>query len=591
MPTINEYLRHSETALASYATGLTLGQVNSDRYHSAEMTLLQAQKFNQSWQVLGQQDLTNGFSAVLFERMDESGAPTGEKVLAIRGSDTSLWPIDYLVDVINIATLGTSVGMPQYNSLESFYQLMVAQGKLTTTEQITVTGHSLGGFLAQAFTAKHDPVVSATYTYNSPGSSVAPGLLTNVGTQLLELFGITDASIPGSTIFNIRAADGLSFTAGLGQMIGAVQPVFIESGDAIHNHSIVILTDSLALYDLFAKLDQSLNMSQIDALFRAASNQMDNTLDKGLQSLVKVFQNQDLTLSTRDAYYSALINLRDSVLFNQSAGLVTVLLPQFLSTSTMVDRATTDISFRYALQELNPFIVAGDDGLYAQHNQDHSLDIYDPSTGEGAITNQYLEDRAAMLSWKIYRNERDIDGIVTGQPVSSNAVFIDVASGETIRLGSVSDAQRRNFYFGGAGADAFESPSGLNDRLYGGAGNDTLKGNGGNDYLEGNADDDLLDGGEGDDILHGGIGNDVLKGGDGAYADKLYGGNHDRASTENLVNLHPIVKTANTVKGCQQVVTPRPVCSLPPGIGIASSHYPCGFQGQTPMKSASNRAA
>ena len=196
-----------------------------------------------------------------------------------------------------------------------------------------------------------------------------------------------------------------------------------------------------------------------------------------------------------------------------------------------------------------------------------------------------------MLSWKSYRDERDIGGLITGQPVSSNAVFIDVARGETIRLGSVSDAQRRNFYFGGDGADAFASPSGLNDRLYGGAGNDTLTGNGGNDYLEGNADDDQLDGGEGDDTLHGGIGNDVLKGGDGAYADKLYGGNHDRASTENLVNLHPIVKTANTVKGCQQVVTPRPAFSLPPDIGIASSHYPCGFQGQTPMKSASNRAA
>ena len=180
MPTINEYLLHSETALASYATGLTLGQVNSDRYQSAEMTFLQAQKFNQSWQVLGQQDITDGFSAVLFERMDESGAPTGEKVLAIRGSDTSNWYIDYLVDVVNIAGLGTNLGMGQYNSLESFYQLMVAQGKLTASEQITVTGHSLGGFLAQAFTAKHDEVVSAAYTYNSPGFSVAPGLLSNV---------------------------------------------------------------------------------------------------------------------------------------------------------------------------------------------------------------------------------------------------------------------------------------------------------------------------------------------------------------------------------------------------------------------------
>ena len=381
MPNINSYLQYSELAFAAYADILVPGASNIAAYIRSKMAIAQAQDFDESWQVLAQQDLTDGFSAVLFERMDDSGMPTGEKVLAIRGSDTSLWPIDYLVDVINIATLGTSVGMPQYNSLESFYQSMIVQGKLTATEQITVTGHSLGGFLAQAFTAKHDPVVSAAYTYNSPGFSVAPGLLTNIGTELLELFGITDATIPNSKIFNIRAADGLSGTASLGQMIGYVQPAFIESGDAIHNHSIVTLTDSLALYDLFAKLDQSLNMNQLDALFRTASNQIDNTLEKGLQSLVKLFQNQDLTLSKRDAYYSALINLRDSVLFNQSAGLVTVLLPQFLSTSTFVDRAKTDIAFRYALQELNPFIVAGDDGLYAQHNADRSLDMYDATTG------------------------------------------------------------------------------------------------------------------------------------------------------------------------------------------------------------------
>ena len=53
---------------------------------------------------------------------------------------------------------------------------MVNTGKLGVSEQITVSGHSLGGFLAQAFAAKHDAVVTAAYTYNAPGfsSQVSP---------------------------------------------------------------------------------------------------------------------------------------------------------------------------------------------------------------------------------------------------------------------------------------------------------------------------------------------------------------------------------------------------------------------------------
>lgn len=168
MPSISTYFQNGEIAFAAYAQNLATTADRIGALKAAGMTQLQAEKFDRSWQVLAQQDLSDGFSAVLFERVNENGTPTGEKVLGIRGTEASHWGIDYLVDVVNIAVLGTNVGMPQYNSLESFYQSLIAQGKLTAAEQITVTGHSLGGFLAQAFTAKHDAVVSATYTYNSP---------------------------------------------------------------------------------------------------------------------------------------------------------------------------------------------------------------------------------------------------------------------------------------------------------------------------------------------------------------------------------------------------------------------------------------
>ncbi|MBE7418532.1 MAG: hypothetical protein HS128_12445 [Ideonella sp.] len=233
MPTINDYLTYAETALASYAQGLVLGSgANSPRYQVSGMAESQAARFDQQWSVLDQADIGDGFSAVLFQRVDASGGATGEKVLGIRGTEASHWGIDFAVDVIDVALLGTTLGMAQYQSLEAFYQRLVGAGKLAANEQLTVSGHSLGGFLAQAFAAEHDAVVRAAYTYNAPGLSVN---VTNIGTQLLEFFGIVDASIPNGKVFNARALDGLSVTAGLGQMVGSVDTFNIESGSAISN--------------------------------------------------------------------------------------------------------------------------------------------------------------------------------------------------------------------------------------------------------------------------------------------------------------------------------------------------------------------
>ena len=182
------------------------------------MSAPQAEAFDRQWSVLDQVDLGNGFSASLFQRVGSNGVPVGEKVLAIRGTDNA-WGMDALANA-QVALFGTAVGMPQYQSLEAFYQQLVATGKLSSSEQIAVTGHSLGGFLTQAFATEYSSVVSAAYTYNAPGVTVEAGV-SNIGTQLLKFFGIIDESIPNGKIFNVRAVDGASVTAGFGQMIGA----------------------------------------------------------------------------------------------------------------------------------------------------------------------------------------------------------------------------------------------------------------------------------------------------------------------------------------------------------------------------------
>lgn len=90
----------------------------------------QAIAFDKDWAVLQQSaPNANGFSAVLLQRKDAAGNATGEKVLAIAGTDSSS-PADWITDLASVALYGTVLGMPQYMSLESFYTELVLGGKL-----------------------------------------------------------------------------------------------------------------------------------------------------------------------------------------------------------------------------------------------------------------------------------------------------------------------------------------------------------------------------------------------------------------------------------------------------------------------------
>lgn len=223
----------------------------------------------------------------------------------------------------------------------------------------------------------------------------------------------------------------------------------------------------------------------------------------------------------------------------------------------IVALAKTNIAWRYALRELNPFVIP--DISYAQHNTDGSLDLYDPETGTGAMSEAYVADRAAMLTWKIRfdRGMRDEnDGPRQGpksytedwdtSEVHGNWDFVDLSKllpgGAPLTLavdGKGLSLHDHQVVFGGAAAEAIEG-AGLHDRLYGGAGNDTISGLDGADYLEGNTGNDILLGGTGNDTLIGGTGSDQLHG--EAGNDVLHGGaGHDTYLIDGSVGNDTIV--------------------------------------------------
>ena len=164
----------------------------------------------------------------------------------------------------------------------------------------------------------------------------------------------------------------------------------------------------------------------------------------------------------------------------------------------------------YALTALNPFVLEGAD--YSTFNANGALDLFDPVSGTGAITEQYLIDRASMLMRKIWfstENEKpynpsaqvDSHNFNIHQYLKSDIYFEDATTGYKIQQGALFGNTPRYFF----GSDAAEAPAGsaLKDRLYGGGGDDTFQGLEGNDYLEGGtgADTYIVNPGDGIDTI------------------------------------------------------------------------------------------
>jgi len=185
---------------------------------------------------------------------------------------------------------------------------------------------------------------------------------------------------------------------------------------------------------------------------------------------------------------------RANELFYGSAGLASNLQVQLLdqfSPSGLAALAQTDLAYRYALLKLNPFAVLGVD--YTAQNANGELDLYDPATGQGSLTEQWLTDRSRFAVLNAQAAQ-------TLEPnlFQSLDYFEDVATQTTIGIPVFTS----KYIFGGSDSDSIDG--GLNsDHLYGGADNDTLTGKGGNDYLEGGQGNDTyrINTGDGTDTI------------------------------------------------------------------------------------------
>lgn len=354
-------------------------------------------------------------------------------------------------------------------------------------------------------------------------------------------------------------------------------------GEFGETHSLVPLIDSLTVLDMLQGLDASFGMADFTRLEKAIANSSQiydsssalgtalapalaladallpdeikaeittnwihdaDALENTVNALHKLLLGTDPGLSPdtsadmiaedygnlakRNALHNAIADITGSILYQQAVGLLKIVSLADMnaqSVATLAPQDTTDgLAYRYALEQMNPFVLKGDAGIYAAHNADGHLNADQTSS-------LYWQDRAAMLGWMMQFNVQNIAPTATPSgdtfyklgSFGDRYYFEDVATHTQIRLGETVDLldPPTNFRHIIFGSDNSETLTGAAkpDHLYGNAGGDTLIGNDGDDILEGGRGNDILNGGLGHDIYryHIGDGNDTLIDPDGGF--------------------------------------------------------------------------
>ncbi|MGQ0509506.1 MAG: hypothetical protein ACT4P9_02745 [Betaproteobacteria bacterium] len=400
---------------------------------------------------------------------------------------------------------------------------------------MNLTGHSLGGHVAlmlgeMVTRLSGGGEIGQVATFNAPGVG-GPQVLQEVR----EWLGIenVEAVAVAPKVVNVFAEKGMSFTAGLGGYVGTTLPAFIESvANPISNHSMVRLTDALAIYDAFGRLAPELGDDDGLKLLEAVSAQDAFSLESALDALRLTLLGPgsiatQTVLDQREALYQNLYSLLDSTAYRTLAGGVSLSVLVATDAATLAGQARFDFGHFLAVHHLLPFALEGASSvlieahpdLYARWSADRDKRINGRTDLE--FTDAYLADRAQMLSFLSTANSIDVT-VLSSDQVDNQVRYSDLArrmvtgssEGEPTNLlvfrpGSTPDVRGPNVV--GFGTDSSDLLPGRenNDHLYGGPGADTLTGAGGADRLEGGAGADKLHGGAGFDTYLAGWGDTI----------------------------------------------------------------------------------
>jgi Ca2+-binding RTX toxin-like protein len=436
-------------------------------------------------------------------------------------------------------------GLENLAAAKSTFAVLTANDKglglVPSGATINFAGHSLGGHVAYlladlvSLTSGGTHPLGDVMTYNAPGENT---LLYEWG-NWLGLDTSDHSGLIGSKHLAFYGEAGLNVTAGLGQVIGTRVPLFIEGEGTVslENHSIVKLSDSLALYDAYSKLAPGLQPAQIETLLKASSATMNKTLESALDALRTLLIDgtiaTDATKQTptgnRDAFYTNLYVLQDNANYTSLTNTTPIIVLAGQAAGSLAAQAKNDFGTFLALDYLLPFAIQGSGSvligvhgdLYQGWAADRTLTAAQKDDGAANYGDRWYADRANLLERYLSVNSADRAADPNGYHRFDNAGetmrYIDLASGfkvQDVRADGSAILEGTGYVVFGTdvGDTTGLEGSTQTDRLYGMGGDDTLRGMGGADRLEGGTGQDEIDGGDGNDILVGGAGDDKLTG-------------------------------------------------------------------------------
>jgi len=517
---------------------------------------------------------TNGFQALLLEKIDPNDPKiAGSKyVFAFRGTEVKSGIRELWYDLIQTDVLGMGLKDVPAQFLEAilFVQEQMAKVSDLTVQNTTLTGHSLGGSLATAISyvfgfqaygynpfgiAKNDLFSAATigdvfrevvkdvlpFYVADPTSvnintiqntTVIHAIADDLGLDVNRLISALNSSTPvtGTPGTNINVvsvgADYQELVSGLltdivGGLVGDFQPIVEHQNTfagGFFSHGIAALNENIAIYNNLLTLLPGYDYRGLTDVISNVSSR-DNQVHRVLVGLADLLQIPDTGSLSSQALSE---QLAQHTGLNLSLTALTAMPADEIAFNATDDTAT-GLAYRYALSRLNPFVVIGDASLYTPHNRNGELDQYDPSNGQGTLSNNWIHDRAEMLYWQMVADAAKAEATAENPYLNAPPGFYrDHETGRSLVLGPPHiGEEHRQVHFGSINSDVLSGSNGGFDHLYGMAGNDILKGYGGNDYLEGGAGNDTLKGGSGEDILDGGDGNDLYHHGPGDGNDTI----------------------------------------------------------------------
>lgn len=377
-------------------------------------------------------------------------------------------------------------------------------------KNVIVTGHSLGGHLAAAFSRLFPDDTEHAYMVNGAGFSSKTNpigyLLTNATNNILQVFSTLGGlnQFEPNKITNFIGDKNIDFVA-QDWFIGLQQPgekldLFIESG--ISNtlgHGSSQMSDSMLVASLFFTMDNTLNTQNIQSalnflnpIFKAVHSNDEQTLEHIVHRLgiLLLGANAPDLATTRDELYQQIITLQQHLLKKDTnTGKYQILSlvdeNQSWQQQAYQSNGKDGIALRYALKNLNPFAIIGIN--YDEFNKNKELNPFSTENPNG-MTETYIQKRAEML-----QDLRDSKAkTIIYHDLESNQftgeVLNNTVSGSPFPIYD----DNTKVIFGTDGDDSDKlAGSSKDDYLFGGAGNDTFVSSKGNDYMEGGLDHDI----------------------------------------------------------------------------------------------------